>query len=475
MAPLSLPLVLLGFMSHNLAVIAQVSGPPGGFSLSASLGEVRAAHTATLLTDGRVLVVGGGQGPDLIDGFWVASGAELFDPATTKFSPAGTSAHDFHTATLLQSGQVLLAGGESGYSGYSPVITPTAELYDPTTGSFQITGSLLFAREYHTATLLKDGRVLIAGGARLNGINWESLPFAEIYDPAAGTFSVTGGMNTARFGHTATLLADGRVLVTGGGTASAEVYDPVAGSFTPIGNMNLPRSYHAATLLLNGQVLISGGSTSAIAEVYDPPANSFQTVGSLRTPRMWHSATRLADGTVLIAGGWDPFSGSFSSAEIYDPTSGSFTRTADMNFDRLMHTATLLSDGSVLVIGGAGIRNNLHLDFVNPAEVYKTGNATGTISASPNPCILTGDLCTSYIKWATSGVSSAQVRVRMGSGPDSLFATSVSCSGTDCAAPWIAGGGSEYTFTLYDCSSGVCTDTNHGNAPVLGTVRVTAQ
>src|SRR6185369_8934998 len=103
-------------------------------------------------------------------------------------------------------------------------------------GSFQITGSLLFAREYHTATLLQDGRVLITGGAQLNGIDWESLPFAEIYDPAAGTFSITGGMNTARYGHTATLLADGRVLVTGGwntsllnGVISAEVYDPVAG------------------------------------------------------------------------------------------------------------------------------------------------------------------------------------------------------------------------------------------------------
>ena len=426
-SPVLLPFVLLGIMSCSLTAIAQVSGQPKGFSLSASLGEVRAAHTATRLTDGRVLVVGGGQGPDLIDGFWVVSGAELFDPATMSFAPAGASARDFHTATLFQ-----------------------------------------------------DGRVLIAGGARPTG-NGESLPFAELYDPATGAFSITGSMNAARYGHTATLLDDGRVLVTGGWStgnlsalASAEIYDPAAGSFTSVGNMSFTRAFHAATILLNGQVLITGGGRSATAEVYDHSTDTFQSVGSMTAQRIWHTATRLADGTVLITGGWG-FPGSLSSSEIYDPTSGVFTRGADANFDRVMHTATLLSDGSVLFIGGASVENNLHLNFVDSAEVFNAGHASGTISASPNPCTLSGSLCTSYITWTTSGVSNAQVWVGVGSGSEALFASAVSCSGTDCAAPWIQGGGSNYIFTLYDCSSIVCSDTSHANAPVLGSVCVTAQ
>ena len=349
---------------------------PGTFTVTGSLHDARVAHTATLLPDGRVLVVGGGQGPDLIDGFNAVSGAELFDPATSTFTPAGTSLRDYHTATLLQSGQVLVAGGESGWVNGLPITTPSAELYNPTTASFQQTGSMVIAREIHTATLLKDGRVLIVGGTRPNGLDWESLPFAEIYDPATGTFSLTGSLNEARWGHTATLLTDGRVLITGGsGNGSAEIYDPVTGSFTYTGSMNFPRSNHTATLLVNGQVLISGTSsgTSAVSQVYDPTTGLFQSVGSMTTPRIMHSATRLADGTVLIAGGYWRGS-SISSAEIYDPTSGLFTRTADMNFGRLMHTATLLSDGSVLVVGGAGIGFALDLNFVNPAEVYRTGN-----------------------------------------------------------------------------------------------------
>jgi hypothetical protein len=373
---LFLPLVLRGVIISSSIALAQIPGPASSFSLAANLADARVAHTATLLADGRVLVVGGGQGPDWLDGFWVVSGAELFDLSSGSFASAGTSAHDFHTATLLQSGQVLVAGGESGYSGGSPIITPAADLYDPIMGSFQPTGSMAVARESHTATLLQDGRVLIAGGARLIGIDWESLPFAEIYDPATGTFSVTGSMNEARYGHTSTLLADGRVLITGGwntgnlsALASAELYDPVSGSFTLTGNMNFRRSFFVATLLIDGRVLITGGAT-AVAEVYDPATGSFQSVGSMSAPRGWHSATRLADGSVLIAGGWG-YPRALSAAEIYDPATGSFTRTPDLNFGRMMHTATLLSDGSVLVIGGAGMSDGIHLDFINSAEIYR--------------------------------------------------------------------------------------------------------
>ena len=457
----------------SLSAIAQVPGQ-GSFTLSGSLAGVRAEHTATLLNDGHVLVVGGGKGPDLIDGFDVVPGAELFDPVTGSFAPAGISWHDYHTATLLQSGQVLIAGGESS----AFVLTTTADLYDPANRGFHQTGNMAFGREYHTATLLKDGRVLIAGGEWTNGIEWESLPFAEIYDPATGAFSVTGSLNEARFAHTATLLPDGRVLITGGfsnsanNIASAEIYDPATGSFTYTGSMAVPRSSHTATQLLNGQVLIAGGSDSATSEVYNPATNSFQSVGSMTTARSSHTATALADGTVLIAGGGWSFPSSPASAEIYDPASGMFSRTADMNSGRFMHTATLLSDGSVIVIGGASTPDDMHLNFINAAEVYKASNPRGLISASPNPCTLSGSLCTSYINWTTSGISNAQVWVRIGNGPESLFAAALQCSNADCPAPWIGGNNSIYTFTMYDCSSLECSYVSHSNAPVIASVLV---
>jgi hypothetical protein len=278
-----------------------------------------------------------------------------------------------------------MIGGEVGWAGASPTVSPTADLYDPT-GSFQPTGSMAVARESHTATLLRDGRVLVAGGARPKGISWEALPFAEIYDPGTGTFSATSNMNEARYAHTATLLADGRVLITGGwntgnlttagdtpllmgrNLASAEIYDPVTASFTLTGSMSFERSFHTATLLLDGQVLVTG--YPAIAEVYDPATGSFQSVGAMATPRTFHTATLLTNGTVLVVGGFAQ-SGALSSAELYDPAAGSFTRTADLNAGRLWHTATLLSDGSVLVIGGAGTMSDLKLEFVDSAEIYK--------------------------------------------------------------------------------------------------------
>src|SRR5437764_4780820 len=133
-----------------------------GFSPAGDLADARLAHTATLLPDGRVFVAGGGQGPDLIDGWWVVPGAEIFDPATGTFSSAGVSARDIHTATLLQSGKVLLVGGETGWCNCNPygnpasIVTPSAELYDPATGQFSPTGSMSIERESHTATLLRD-------------------------------------------------------------------------------------------------------------------------------------------------------------------------------------------------------------------------------------------------------------------------------------------------------------------------------
>ena len=344
----------------------------GAFNFTGSMMNSRLAHTATMLPNGDVLIVGGGQGPDLVDGFSVVGGAELLDHATGTFVSAGTESRDLHTATLLLNGKVLLIGGETGWTGIppSPIVTASADLYDPATGIFQATGKMTAERESHTATLLADGRVLVAGGARLQGTTWETLQTAEIYDPASATFSPTGDMVSPRSFHTATLLSNGKVLVTGGnvGGATAELYDPVAGSFALTGSMSVARSSHTATLLANGKVLVVGGPT---AELYDPVTGSFALTGVMSVPRRFHTATLLGNDAVMIAGGTG-VSSDTAVTEIYDIATGSFARTGSMETGRLWHTATSL-DGSgqfVLVIGGATSSDGIHIAPLKTAEIW---------------------------------------------------------------------------------------------------------
>jgi hypothetical protein len=176
-----------------------------------------------------------------------------------------------HTATQLQDGRVLIVGGALT-SASDPVAT--AEVYDPATGTFTMTGAMATAREQHTATLLADGRVLIVGGTTSTGTgDLHPTATVEVYDPSTGSFSVTGSMAEARTFHTATLLPNGKVLVAGGGdeNSTAEVYDPATGAFSTTGGMEIGRSGHTATLLPNGSVLVAGGGIFAglaSAELY---------------------------------------------------------------------------------------------------------------------------------------------------------------------------------------------------------------
>lgn len=300
-----------------------------------------------------------------------------------------TVARAAHTATLLSDGRVLIAGGctldscEMGDDGAS------AELYDPRKGSFAKTARMGTERVSHTATRLPNGKVLLAGGWDRDGV----LASAELYDPAVGAFSPTGAMATHRAAHTATLLPDGKVLIAGGydgdqSVASAEIYDPRTGTFARAGAMATSRSAHAAALLPHSRVLVTGGSDSqedivASAEIFDPTTGGFIRTDNMMVDRYKHAATRLQeDGKVLILGGSnaDDFHGKYASAELFDPASGTFTAVDDMNVERfkLPDAVATLSSGKVLVGG-----DDEHAEIYNPAsKAFRT--VRGSLGAARN-------------------------------------------------------------------------------------------
>lgn len=356
-------------------------------SAGATPADPREQAALVLLADGRVLMAGGwaGLGDPLAT-------AALYEPAPATsaaprpgpkpsgtFYPTGSpkvARGTGATATLLADGRVLLAGG-IGAAGNG---LASAELFDPVSGTFSLTGSMSTPRGGHTATLLRDGRVLITGGARVpnyGGPPPPTLASAELYDPATGRFSPTGSMRTAREFHTATLLADGRVLVTGGVAyqatlASAEVYDPTTGRFTQTGPMATGRAFHTATLLTDGRVLVAGGEgacstgcpTTASAELWNPASGTFSATGSLTTGRQMHTATRLQNGRVLVTGGGGPDGQDLASAELYEPDLGRFVAVGSMSAEREAASATLLPNGHVLVAGGSG---DASADVFDPA------------------------------------------------------------------------------------------------------------
>ena len=305
------------------------------------------------------------------------------------------------TATLLPNGKVLVVGGST-----SGGFLNSAELYDPTTGRWSAAGHLQTPRVSHTATLLLNGKVLVAGGITNTAPpDFGVTNTAELYDPVTEIWSPTGNLNTYRFWFTATLLANGKVLVVGGANNpsvldSAELYDPATRTWTLTGKPNAVRYGQTATLLKSGKVLIVGGSddgdlasTLASAELYDPATGTWSSTGSLGTSRILHTATLLRDGKVLVAGGYNWPPTSLRSAELYDPANGTWSVTGSPIAARDDETATLLPNGNVLVAGGEdwnrGLLPGPCLPNCNPlalnsAELYEPNAGTWNSSANLN-------------------------------------------------------------------------------------------
>ncbi|HUN58984.1 MAG TPA: kelch repeat-containing protein [Candidatus Binataceae bacterium] len=335
----------------------------------------------------------------LLAGWLGAGSAVSTELSIPTLPPPDGRLHDARfgaTATRLQNGAVLIAGGVA----LDTTASAVAELYDPVRGGFVLTGGLLTGRAYHTATLLPDGKVLIAGGVGSDG---RPVRASELYDPVSGSFVPTGNLIAPRFDHTATALANGKVLISGGDVTtaivtnidSAELYDPATGLFSATGRvkryydpesnvfwkqgtMNAVRAKHSATLLRDGRVLIAGGgdasaNAQASAEIYDPTTGKFTTIAPMNSPRKEQNAILLANGDVLLIGGVDAAGQVLATAELFDPSTDRFTPTiaafpgsgANMSTGRYESSSTLLPDGRVLIAGGSDSHN-----ILNTAELY---------------------------------------------------------------------------------------------------------
>ena len=453
-----------------------------GFVATGSMTTARYGHTATLLNNGKVLVVGGvGSGTKL-------ASAEIYDPQTATWSPAGNiaTARSDHTATLLPNGKVIVVGGNGNNGSY----LASCEVYDPATGAWAATGNLTTTRVGHTATLLNSGKILITGGVvppvviiPPNTGTTNTLSSAEIYDPATGAWTATGSMSTPRTQHAAVLMGDGKVYVTGGASggtilASTEMFDPVTGVWTLMNPLRAARSGHTATLGQNSDyvVVVGGtGTTSAISATMDyylTSVGNWEGVYPMLFAHNSHTTTLLANGALLTIGGG-------TATEVLPGSYTQSTSTESLSVPRASHAATSLADGNVLVVGGF---SSFSSSALRTAEIYRSvavgpegstvsqngtltdleGNATVTLTASIGN--VTQDTTVGTWSWTGNSIDGPAATLVTLTATDSLGGVTTSpfyikasnvAPSVSISAPSTATAGTQvaFTFAATDASS----------------------
>lgn len=413
------------------------------WNLNGTMSGIRSYFSATLIPDNKVLVIGG---QSAINNSY--KDCELFNVNNSRWSNTGSMIirRSFNTATLLSNGKVLVTGGRVVPD--AGTVSNSCELYNPSTESWSYTGSMAFTRYYHTATLLKNGKVLVTGGLSLN--SGTGSVKCELYDPSTGFWSTTGSLSEGRFEHTAILLSDGKVMVTGGTlygnsqTASSEIYDPGTETWVTTKAMTDIRYRYTAIGLSDGKVMVTGGDSSGYKRkgclIYDPSTDSWSNISAMTIGRTSHNAILLSNDKVLVSGGWKTGSSGENRCEVYDPSNDTWTEVNSMNFPRVSHTTTLLPNGVILAVGG--------VFFPNTSEIYKI-DCNDPVH-QPSCSIIVKQSDSTY----TGGVPT---NIYLGYGPQSVTLT--------------ANGGSTYLWSSInlsctDCRSAVFTPTSEGNYTV---------
>ncbi len=378
----------------SAAALAQ-SG--GAFGATGSMTVPRLRHTATLLPNGKVLIAGGVVSCQVPPSCIGADSAELYDPVTGTFASTGAM-NTLHATggVLLPDGRVLFSGSDVSGTVFS------VETYDPSSGLFNVVGRPATLTSFTAATLLNDGRVLLIGRV---GTSVPEISGAELYDPAAGTFTPVANW-PEQLGSFIAVLFDARVLFESD-DAGPQLYDPVTGAFDLfMGPVNTaqspPPGSYAVSLLASGRVLFAGGSSDSSgalssAELYDPATGTFAATGRMATAKAIPTATLLSDGTVLISGGLaqgdatkagsGPVDFATASAELYDPADGRFTTTAGMTTPHYNHRQVLLNNGQVLITGGVDVYSPPSINAVSTAELF----TPAVLIPAPSLFSLSGD------------------------------------------------------------------------------------
>lgn len=380
-----------------LEAMAPASCEVGDFTRGFNLSNPRFIHRTAKLLDGRVLITGGQSqnAPTSV----ITTSVDIFNPATNGITPAGpmTVPRWSHTATTLADGRVLVTGGRTGSTAATGVVLATAEIYDPATNSWtETTGPMNVARRSHTATLLPNGKVLIAGGGSgVSTFTQQPIQSAELFDPATGLFTLIGNMITKRLGHSANDLDDGTVLLAGGSegtgtffpSTASETYDPVSNTFTATSPMNYSHLAQIPGKLRDGRIVqgasyynpthnSTGGIITDESEIYDPATRTWTPISPMVKKRIDIGAQGLLDGTLLIAGGVStrvgPGNLTFfqNTSEVYDPGTGQWKLSGIMSTGRDEFSGLRLNDGRVMISGGFVSPGAV---LLNSVEIYTPG------------------------------------------------------------------------------------------------------